>query len=59
MTTASYDGNGLRAATTITPSGGIAATQNYLWDTVSGTPSLLMDSNNAYISADGGPPLSK
>jgi RHS repeat-associated protein len=45
MTTASYDGNGLRASTTITPSGGSATTENYVWD----NDSLLMDSANAYI----------
>jgi RHS repeat-associated protein len=47
MAAATYDGNGLRASTTITPTGGSAATQDYLWD----NSNLLMDSNNAYIYA--------
>ena len=32
MTAAAYDGTGLRATSTITPSGGTAATQAFVWD---------------------------
>jgi RHS repeat-associated protein len=49
MTAASYDGNGMRASTTTTPTGGPAVTQGYVWNTVPGVPQLLMDSTNAYI----------
>jgi RHS repeat-associated protein len=45
MAAASYNGDGLRASSTITPSGGTAVTQDYLWN----GDSLLMDSANAYI----------
>ncbi len=51
MTAASYNGNGLRASTTITPAGGSAATQGYVWNTLPSTPQLLMDGTNAYIYA--------
>ena len=55
MTAATYDGNGVRAATTITPAGGTAATQGYVWNTAPRQPRrLLMDGSNAYIY-DGGP----
>ena len=49
MTAATYDGNGLRASATTTPSGGSSTTQNFVWDTVAPTARLLMDSGNAYI----------
>lgn len=45
MTAASYDGNGMRASTTITPAGQSAVTQGYVWN----GDSLIMDSSNAYI----------
>lgn len=45
MTAASYDGTGHRASTTITPAGGSATTQSYVWN----GDNLLMDSTNAYI----------
>jgi RHS repeat-associated protein len=47
MSVASYDGNGMRAASTTTPSGGTATTQGYVWN----GDNLLMDSGNAYIYA--------
>jgi RHS repeat-associated protein len=50
MTAAIYDGTGLRASTTITPSGGSAVTQGYVWN----GDSLLMDTVNAYIYAKAG-----
>jgi len=59
MTAATYDGNGVRASTTITPAGGTAVTQGYVWNTAPQTPTapqtsqLLMDGTNAYIY-DGG-----
>jgi RHS repeat-associated protein len=50
MSTASYDGHGLRASATTTPVGGSASTQDFTWDTVmKSAPVLLMDSTNAYI----------
>jgi RHS repeat-associated protein len=56
MSTAAYDGNGLRAATTITPSGGSATSESYVWDISQQAPQLLMDSANAYIYDDSGAP---
>ena len=53
MTTATYDGNALRAATTTTPSGGSATTEDFVWDSRRSMAPLLMDSTNAYIY-DGG-----
>jgi RHS repeat-associated protein len=53
MTTATYDGNAMRASSTIAPSGGTAVTQNYVWDTVPQVPQLIMDSANAYIYGTG------
>jgi RHS repeat-associated protein len=56
MTAATYDGNGLRASATTTPSGGSASTQNFVWNTTTSVPHLLMDSINAYIYGDGAAP---
>ena len=56
MSAGSYDGNGLRASATFTPSGGSPATQNYTWNTTTSTPQLLMDSANAYIYAGASTP---
>ena len=56
MSSADYDGNGLRASETSTPSGGSPLTQDFVWDTTSSVPSLLMDSTNAYIFAGSGTP---
>jgi len=59
MTTAGYDGNGVRTSSTITPAGGSAITQDYVWNTAPQSPTapqiseLLMDGANAYIY-DGG-----
>jgi hypothetical protein len=50
MSDAAYDGDGLRASTTITPDGGSTVSQDYVWD----GDSLLMDSANAYIYVGGG-----
>jgi RHS repeat-associated protein len=52
MTAATYDGNGHRTSTTITPSGQSATTQGYVWN----GNSLLMDGTNAYIYAAAGVP---
>lgn len=57
MTSATYDGDGLRISTTTTPTGGSASTQNYLWDTSGSTPQLAMDSTNAYIYGPGTAPI--
>jgi trimeric autotransporter adhesin len=53
MTAATYDGDGVRASTTIIPSGGSAASQGYVWNTVPQVPQMIMDGANAYIY-DGG-----
>jgi RHS repeat-associated protein len=45
MTSAAYDGDGLRASSS-TNSGG---TQEYTWNSVAPVPELLTDSTNAYI----------
>jgi RHS repeat-associated protein len=52
MTSATYNGNGLRTSTTI---GG--STQSFVWDAVSSTPELLQDSTNAYIYGAFGTPF--
>jgi len=57
MTTASYDGDGLRQSETSTPTGGSATTQNFTWDPSSSIPQLLMDSDNAYIYAGSNTPI--
>ena len=49
MTAATYDGDGLRTSAASTPTGGSSSTQNFVWDTTSSVPELLMDSTNAYI----------
>ncbi len=53
MSGAAYDGNGLRASTTITPAGGSPVTQGYVWNTIPQVPQLIMDGTSAYIY-DGG-----
>ncbi len=53
MTGAAYDGEGLRASATFTPSGGSPVTENYTWDPTSDNMSLLMDSANAYVYTNG------
>jgi RHS repeat-associated protein len=57
MSAAVYSGSGLRASTTITPSGQSATTQQYVWNTQSAIPEMIMDSNNAYIYGDGVAPI--
>lgn len=52
MTSATYNGNGLRTSSTIGSS-----TQNFTWDTVPSTPELLQDSTNAYIYGPFGTPF--
>lgn len=52
MTRATYDGDGMRASTTITPSGGSPVSQGYVWN----GDNLLMDGANAYIYAASGVP---
>ncbi len=56
MTGATYDGDGLRAAATITSSGGSAEVGQFTWETAGASPRLLMDSSNAYIYAVSGTP---
>jgi RHS repeat-associated protein len=50
MTSAVYDGNGLRASADGT-------SQQFTWDTIAAVPQLLMDSSNAYIYAGGNAPV--
>ena len=52
-----YDGNGVRAAATFTPSGGSGTTQNFTWNTTGSNPQLLKDSTNAYIYGAGSAPI--
>jgi RHS repeat-associated protein len=49
MSTAAYDGDGLRQTETSTPTGGTATPQNFTWDVSEPIPLPLMDSTNAYI----------
>lgn len=56
MSSATYDGNGLRASSTMTPAGGNAVTSDYVWDEIPDTPRLLMDSADAYIYINGNTP---
>ncbi len=53
MAAVTYDGSGLRASATFTPSGGSPVTQQYVWN---GT-SLLTDGTNVYIYTDGPTPV--
>jgi len=54
MTSATYDGDGVRTSTT-TNSGG---TQHYAWDVSSSSdPQLLMNSGNAYVYNGYGVPV--
>ena len=57
MTAATYDGDGLRTSAASTPTGGSSSTQNFVWDTTSSVPRLLMDSTNAYIYGPSGTPF--
>jgi RHS repeat-associated protein len=57
MSNATYDGAGLRASVTATPTGGSASTQHFVWDTVPTVPRLLKDSTNAYIYGPDGTPF--
>ena len=57
MSAATYDGDGFRASTTVTPSGGSAVTQGYVWNTTDSIPRLIMDSSNAYIAGVGLAPV--
>jgi RHS repeat-associated protein len=57
MTSATYDGDGLRSSETSTPAGGSPVSQGFVWNTTSSVPELLMDSSNAYIFAGSGTPI--
>lgn len=57
MTTATYDGDGLRTSAASTPTGGNSSTQNFVWDTTEFVPRLLMDSTNAYVYGPSGTPF--
>ena len=51
MTAATYDGDGLRATATIS-----AGTKDFVWNTTSAVPQLIMDSTSAYIYAGSDTP---
>ena len=55
--TDTYDGNGLLASATTTPTGSSSSTANYVWDTTEGTPRLLSDGTTAYWYGATGLPL--
>ncbi|HET8893357.1 MAG TPA: LamG-like jellyroll fold domain-containing protein [Gaiellaceae bacterium] len=57
MSSAGYDGTGLRQTSTVTPAGGSATTQTFTWDPTGSIPQLLMDSSNAYIYGPDNAPL--
>ncbi len=56
MTAATYNGDGLRSSSVITPSGASAISQEYVWNVAPSVPQLMMDGTNAYIYAGGGSP---
>jgi RHS repeat-associated protein len=56
MTTASYDGDGVRSSSSTTPVGRGTVTEQYTWDTQTQIPQLIMDSQNAYIYGSGTAP---
>ena len=57
MGAAAYDGSGLRASTTITPTGQSATTQQYVWNANAAIPVMIMDSGNAYLYGNGVTPI--
>ena len=57
MSSATYDGDGLRTAATTTPTGGFASTQTFVWDLTTSVPRVLMDSTNAYLYGPSGTPF--
>jgi hypothetical protein len=59
MSAAGYDGNGLRRSATSPRAGGSATTQDYVWNTTSSVPQLLMDSATAYVYTGSGAPPSR
>ncbi len=59
MTSATYNGLGLRTAVTVTPSGGGSRTNSFIWTTTTSTPELLRDSSYAYLYASGGTPFAE
>jgi YD repeat-containing protein len=54
MSSATYNGDGLRVAETTTPSGGSQISQNFTYDMSSGASILLMNSNYAFVYAGDG-----
>jgi RHS repeat-associated protein len=57
MTSAVYDGDGLRANTTTTPTGGSSNTEHFTWDPTTSIPHLLTDNDNAYIYGQSNTPI--
>lgn len=56
LSSATYNGDGLRMSDTVTPSGGSASNAAFVWDTATSTPQLLMDGTNAYVYTGGTAP---
>jgi len=52
MTSAIYDGQGLRTSASFSSTSGITTIEHYLYDQTRSTPSLIMDSANAYVYAN-------
>jgi RHS repeat-associated protein len=57
LSSASYQGDGMRASTTATPTGGSATDEAFVWNQASRVPQLLMDSDNAYVYGPGHTPI--
>ena len=49
LSSATYNGLGLRTAVAVTPSGGSLISNTFLWNSNTSVPQLLQDSSNAYI----------
>ena len=56
MSSATYNGDGLRVADSIQPAGGSSTNQNFTYD-LAGDPGLLMDGSYAFIYAPDGSPV--
>ncbi|MGC1239751.1 MAG: RHS repeat-associated core domain-containing protein, partial [Acidimicrobiales bacterium] len=57
LSSATYNGDGLRTAASSTPTGGSETIQDFVWNTTTSVPELLMDSTNAYIYGPSGTPF--
>ena len=50
MTAATYNGDGLRSSSVITPSAASAISQEYVWNVAPSVPQLMMDGTNAIFT---------